>query len=111
LAQAEIDLFALEFTVLRVLYASENDTIEGLTSVLKLRGAELRQRVSELAVEILGDRGLIFQDGESIDDDRPQLRAYAPGVASEYLFNLSASIAGGTSEIQRNLIASLALGL
>jgi alkylation response protein AidB-like acyl-CoA dehydrogenase len=114
LAQAEIDLFALDFTALRVLYASENDAIDGLTSVVKLRGAELRQRVSELAVEVFGDRGLILPsngDGPEPGDDLPQLPDDVSGVANEYLFNLSASIAGGTSEIQRNLIASLTLGL
>ena len=114
LAQAEIDLFALEFTVLRVLYASENNPTDGLTSVVKLRGAELRQRVSELAVEVVGDRGLILEgnvEGPESGDDLPQAPDCVPGIANEYLFNLSLSIAGGTSEIQRNLIASLTLGL
>ena len=99
--QAEIDLFALEFAVMRVLYASDGEATEGLPSVLKLRGADLRQRVSELAVEVLGDRGLIFQGGDTalLEDELPHFRDFASSVAGDYLFNLSASIAGGTSEI------------
>jgi alkylation response protein AidB-like acyl-CoA dehydrogenase len=114
LVQAEIELFAVEFAALRVLYASENDGTEGLASALKLRGSELRQRVSELAVEVLGDRGFIFYgrgEGPASTDELPEFSDYASGVLFEYLFNLSATIAGGTSEIQRNLMAGLALGL
>jgi alkylation response protein AidB-like acyl-CoA dehydrogenase len=114
IVQAEIDLLALEFAALRVLYANDGTATEGLASVLKLRGSELRQRVSELAVEVKGDRGFILQEVigvPSAESDPPDFPGYSAEVASDYLFNLSATIAGGTSEIQRNLIAGLGLGL
>jgi alkylation response protein AidB-like acyl-CoA dehydrogenase len=114
LAQMEIDLFALEFAVLRVLYASESNAVEGLAPALKLRGAELMQRVSELAVEILEDRAFILRAGldkVAADPDLPKSRGVTFDVARDYLYSLAASIAGGTNEIQRNLIAGLALGL
>jgi alkylation response protein AidB-like acyl-CoA dehydrogenase len=114
LAQLEIDLFALEFAVLRVLYSPESNAIEGLAPALKLRGAELAQRASELAVEVLGTRGLILRSGADevdADPELPEMKGFTSRVASDYLFSLSASIAGGTSEIQRNIIAGLALGL
>jgi alkylation response protein AidB-like acyl-CoA dehydrogenase len=116
LAQAEIELQALEFAVLRVLYGSRDDpVIAGLTCALKLRGSELRQRVSELAVEALGDRGLILKS-DQLQNGSPELEETRslddPSTApAEFLFNLSATIAGGTSEIQRNIIAGVALGL
>jgi alkylation response protein AidB-like acyl-CoA dehydrogenase len=114
LVQLEINLFALEFALLRALYGGEANAIEGLAPALKLRGAELMQRICELAVEVLGDRGLILRcDGDEIaaDPDMQQMKGFTSRVASDYLFSLSATIAGGTSEIQRNLIAGLALEL
>jgi alkylation response protein AidB-like acyl-CoA dehydrogenase len=109
-AQLEIDLFALEFAVLRVLHAPQGT--EGLASVLKVRGAELTQRANELAVEVLGPRGLALNADEvDADPELPEMKRCAAHVAGDYLFSLSASIAGGTSEIQRNIIAGLALGL
>jgi alkylation response protein AidB-like acyl-CoA dehydrogenase len=109
-AQLEIDLFVLEFAVLRVLDAPQGT--EGLASVLKVRGAELTQRANELAVEVLGPRGLALNADEvDADPELPEMKRCAAHVAGDYLFSLSASIAGGTSEIQRNIIAGLALGL
>jgi alkylation response protein AidB-like acyl-CoA dehydrogenase len=112
LMQAEIDLCALEATILRVLYASPNDpVVSGLSCVLKLRGAELKQRLGDLAMEALGDRALIsYPDRDTIGQAAPGSE-YASAVAKEYLMSLSATIAGGTSEIQRNLIAAVSLGL
>ena len=116
LAQLEIDLLALEFTVHRVLHGSRDDpSIEPLACVLKFRAAEFRQRVSELSVEALGDHGLTYYsshpDDRSAPSSLPPGPDYAPLVVREFLFNLSATIAAGTSEVQRNLIAGVALGL
>jgi alkylation response protein AidB-like acyl-CoA dehydrogenase len=69
-------------------------------SMMKLQYADLAKRVFRLAVDVLGPRSL----GMSEDDDETywverQLLAY------------SMSIGGGTSEIQRNIIAERVLGL
>ncbi len=68
--------------------------------MLKLQDAELTNRVFKLALEILGSRSLAVPDDEdeTVWIDR-QLWSYA------------ASIGGGTSEIQRNIIAERVLGL
>jgi alkylation response protein AidB-like acyl-CoA dehydrogenase len=65
-------------------------------NVTKLLSAEHAQRVTELALRVAGHAGL---DG-SADD-----------VLFEYLFDRCLSIAGGTSEISRNVIAERILGL
>jgi alkylation response protein AidB-like acyl-CoA dehydrogenase len=118
--QIEIELRALEFAVLRVLYSERQDNIwDGLVSALKLRGSELRQRVSELATEALGDRGLVMEngrDGRDADARREGGEAFEEPetyieINKKFLFDLSSTIAGGTSEIQRNIISSIALGL
>jgi 3-oxochol-4-en-24-oyl-CoA dehydrogenase len=68
--------------------------IEG--NIAKLFGAEHAQRVAELALRI-ADRAILL--GEE------------PGVVHDYLFSRCLTIAGGTSEIVRNLIAERILGL
>jgi alkylation response protein AidB-like acyl-CoA dehydrogenase len=68
--------------------------IEG--NIAKLFGAEHAQRVAELALRIA---------------DRAILVGEAPKVVHDYLFSRCLTIAGGTSEIVRNLIAERILGL
>lgn len=65
-------------------------------SVTKLLSAEISQRVSEVAMQICGQAGVV-------DDDS--------AVAYDYLFRRAITIAGGTSEINRNVIAERVLGL
>jgi alkylation response protein AidB-like acyl-CoA dehydrogenase len=116
LAQVEIDLLALDFAVLRVLHSSGNDPImHGLTCAVKLAGSLLRQRISELTFEALGDRRLVTASnnetaGDLVSPPPPALEGN-PSATDDFLFDLSATIAGGTSEIQRNLIAAIALEL
>ncbi len=68
--------------------------IEG--NIAKLFGAEHAQRVAELALRIA---------------DRAILVGAEPDVVHDYLFSRCLTIAGGTSEIVRNLIAERILGL
>lgn len=112
LAQYEVELEALEFLELRLLHAAEEDAAtQVLASMLKLRGSELRQRVSETLWEV--SCALEFSvsarsDGE--DTAEPDLGNTHWSVVN-YLFQRSATIVGGTSEIQRNIIAGVSLGL
>lgn len=109
-SQLEIELTALEFLVLRMLYAGEDDPIlDVLGPVVKLRGADLRQRVWELIMETLGERGLIYRGNSMVAGWDEGAAAHAGDVAAHFLWSRSASIAGGTSEVQRNLIAAIAL--
>jgi alkylation response protein AidB-like acyl-CoA dehydrogenase len=118
LARLEIDLLALEMTVLRVLSMTDDDPALGASaSVLKLRGSELRQRVADLGVEALGDHGLAkFPDLEGQDrTDRPApappVQDHAAGWLSRALFRRATTIYGGANEIQRTIVAKTVLGL
>jgi len=117
LARFETDLMALEWAVLRVLHMDEGDPALGsVASVLKLRGAELRQRVADLAVEALGDYGLaVYPDMDAPRVDpatpRPPAPEHAAGWLAKAMFRRATTIYGGTNEIQRNLIAKTVLGL
>ena len=66
-------------------------------SAVKLRFSELSQELSELAVRVLGRRAI--GDPESAE------------IVRAYLWSLQYTIAAGTSQIQRNLIAERILGM
>jgi alkylation response protein AidB-like acyl-CoA dehydrogenase len=117
LARFETDLMALEYAVLRVLHMSDGDPASNaVASVLKLRGAELRQRVADLAVEALGDHGLAVYPDEGaprVDPatPRPPVADHAAGWLAKAMFRRATTIYGGTNEIQRTIIAKSVLGL
>ena len=110
LAELEADLMALEFTELRILsQEAKGEKMGPESSILKVAGSEIQQRVSDLAMEAVGyyalPDDLSFGDNERVGPD------YAKGLAGRY-FNLrKASIYGGSNEIQRNIIAKAVLGL
>lgn len=67
-------------------------------AILKLYGSELEQRVYLTAVELLG--------AEVLDVSGDEPGAYGEGAwAAQYLRSFANTIAGGTSEVQRNIIA------
>lgn len=112
LANLEIELMALEMTVLRVL--AKADKAPGPeASVLKVRGTEIQQALTELMVEAVGPMALPFDpaylEGTSehsvFDDDD------AAPLASYYFNYRKTSIYGGSNEIQRNIITQMILGL
>ena len=103
IAQVEIELRALEITNLRVIFDAERQQAPGpQASILKVRGTEIRQRISELQVDALGAAALAF--GPRVDDDIPR-------AVAEYLNLRKLSIFSGSNEIQRNIIAHMILGL
>jgi alkylation response protein AidB-like acyl-CoA dehydrogenase len=73
-----------------------------LGSAVKLRYSELGQEIAELAVRIVGRPilGAAEVDGGRIGE-----------VVRDYLWSLQTTIAAGTSQIQRNLIAQRILGM
>ena len=118
LAKFEAELMALEYAVLRVLHAEPGDaSLDAVASVLKLRGAELRQEVADLAVEALGDYGLAVYPDMASDylmnpnEGAPPAPDYAAGWLAKSMFRRATTIYGGTNEIQRNIIAKMVLGL
>ena len=77
------------------------------SSVLKLKGSELQQAVSELVLDLAGPAGLASGAG---DGQRP--RPSGSGVAGPLYLNLrKASIYGGSNEVQRQIISRNILGL
>ena len=114
IAETEIELRALERTELRALMRAERGESPGVeANVLKIRGTELQQRISELLMVALGVYASPFLPGtmEPGRNEAPVGPDHAPGLAPAYFNMRKTSIYGGTNEIQRNIIAKMALGL
>jgi alkylation response protein AidB-like acyl-CoA dehydrogenase len=114
LASLEIELMALEITNLRMIAGMRGGKGPGPeSSILKIKGSEIQQRLTELAMEALGPYALPFQreameagwNGEPIGPD------YAAPVSPHYFNYRKTSIYGGSNEIQKNVIAKMMLGL
>lgn len=106
IAEIENELLALELTALRVVAHSADGKPHPASSVLKLKGTELQQAVSELIVDLAGPASLASGAGQ--DSDLPGWTRRATPV---YLNLRKASIYGGSNEIQRQIIAKTILGL
>jgi alkylation response protein AidB-like acyl-CoA dehydrogenase len=109
-AQVDIELGALEVTTLRVICAAEKGDPGAATSILKVKGTEVHQAISELLVEAVGIDALPFASHNGDPNTLPG-RPYAAGVTAEYLNLRKISIYGGSNEIQKNIIAQTILGL
>lgn len=111
ISEIEIDLMALEFTELRSLANEESGNGPGAeSSILKIRGSEIQQRISHLAVEIAGHYALPYQRhlGHNEFAAGPD---HTVDAAAGYFNYRKTTIYGGSNEIQRNIIAKAILGL
>jgi alkylation response protein AidB-like acyl-CoA dehydrogenase len=105
-AELENELLALELTALRVAAHSAGGEPHPASSVLKLRGSELQQAVSELVVDLAGPASLASGAGDDSD-----LEGWARRATPTYLNLRKASIYGGSNEVQRQIISRTILGL
>jgi alkylation response protein AidB-like acyl-CoA dehydrogenase len=114
LAQVEIELLALEITNLRVLSAEAERRAPGPeASLLKVKGTEIQQAITELMMQAVGPYALPFRT-EALAGGfggPPVGPAYAAPLAATYCNMRKASIYGGSNEIQKNIVAQTILGL
>lgn len=104
--ELENELLALELTQLRVSGSEADGKPNPASSILKLKGSQLQQAVTELLVDVAGPDALPFGTAEDLESP-----AWARLAAPKYLNYRKTSIYGGTNEVQRNIIASTILGL
>ncbi len=114
IADLEQELIALELTSLRELAGSAADRPVGPeASLLKLRTAEIYKRVNELMMEAGAWYAQPFEpqairggwNAEPVGPD------YLFRMAPDYFDSRAMSIAGGSNEVQKNIIAKAVLGL
>lgn len=111
LAQLDIELRALDLTVLRVL--TNEDGPGPQASILKIRGTEIGQKLFELLMEATG-QDAIAHIPEALEPDYDGTRVgsdFATPAAGQYFNMRKLTIFGGSNEIQRNIISQLVLGL
>ena len=113
IAELEIDLTALEFTELRSLAGEASGKGPGPeSSLLKIKGSEIQQRITELALEAVGHYGApYFRGFGEGDNEHPIGPDYAHRAAPTYFNARKTTIYGGSNEIQRNIIAKMVLGI
>ena len=116
LAAVEVELKALEMTQLRVVAAEAKrakGTPDPASSILKIKGSEIQQTITELALEVAGPYGAPYRV-ESVDhgwNEPPVGPDWASPIAPAYFNYRKVSIYGGSNEIQKNIIAKAILGL
>jgi len=113
IAELEVDLTALEFTELRSLAGPNAGKGPGPeSSLLKIKGSEIQQRLTELTLEAVGHYGApYFRGFGEGDNEHPIGPDYAHRAAPTYFNMRKTTIYGGSNEIQRNIIAKMVLGL
>jgi pimeloyl-CoA dehydrogenase large subunit len=115
-AEIEVELQALEMTVMRVI-ANEtkrqgSNKPDPATSVLKIKGTEIQQSVSELLMKAAGPYAWVDGDPEAEGSNQWDVAPdWAYGLAGTYFNWRKQSIYGGSNEIQRNIMAKAFLGL
>ena len=109
ISELSIRLSALEMTSLRILTeADRGGRIGAEPSMLKLKGSQLVQEMDSLLAELVGF-WLLPADSGAVEE--PVGPDYAEYVASGLFHHRGYTIAGGTSEVQHNIIAKQVLGL
>ena len=102
LADLQVRVEALRFHFYRQLSDQVHGRTPGVEAMVnKLVGTELNHDLSTAAMELMGDYSLLAR-GDSLALDR----AYWP---YEWMFSLGLVIGGGTSHIQKNIIAERGL--
>ena len=112
IARVEIELMALEITNLRVLSAERARRAPGPeASLLKIKGSEIQQAISELMMQAVGPWALPFgppsPGGGGLGRAGP---AYAAPLGASYCNMRKTTIYAGSNEIQKNIISHRLLG-
>ena len=102
LATLDAEIRALEVTNWRFLLTpSAQQEVPAFASVLKLKGVELQQDINALLARIAGPSGLERRGSDDI--------AHGP-LTPRYFYSRAASIYGGTSEVQKDILSKFILG-
>lgn len=114
IAEIEMQLMAIEMSTLRILAAAKEGGVPGAeSSILKVKGTEIRQAITHLLRKVVGANAMPFLE-EEMDLDYPgELlhTEYSATPASQYFIMRKVSIFGGSNEIQKNIVSKMILEL
>src|SRR5271166_117910 len=113
LIRIEADLLAVEWSVLRVLANEKGAFSPGVAaSILKVRGSELQQAITELHVDLIGARAMrYFEPGPAAREPSSEWPEHVPGRTTIAQITRASTIYGGAKQVQKNILAKLAFGL
>jgi alkylation response protein AidB-like acyl-CoA dehydrogenase len=113
ICELEIDLLSLEFTELRTLARESKGGHGPEASILKIKGTDIQQRLTELTMEAIAYYGNPYQPfaHDKMTNEYVPGPDYSHGASQNYFLTRRTTIYGGSSEIQRNIIAKMVLGL
>lgn len=104
LMQLQAEVYAMQANGLRITTSrlkGEQAGIAGL--IVKLNGCDLNHEIARLAIDALGELGILYEEGEHLRaDGNWQWR---------YMYDLGLIIGGGTAQIQKNIIAERGLNM
>ena len=102
--QLQARVLAMKYNGLRTITASITGESAGLAAmIVKLQGCELNHQLAAMAIDALGELGVLYGDG-------PHVRAKGSWQWN-YMFDLGLIIGGGTAQIQKNIISERGLGM
>jgi len=113
IGELELRAFALEECAYQAMEAMLEGGENGAeASLIKLRGSELYQDIAETLIDALGPAGIAW-DAAALHrgDDPPLGPDDAGGLVKDHLYNRAATVFGGSSEVQRNILAKTVLAL
>ncbi|HNN37454.1 MAG TPA: acyl-CoA dehydrogenase family protein, partial [Pseudomonadales bacterium] len=106
LAQAELNVMALEYTNFRALAALASGQVPGAeSSLLKIKGSQAQQMLQELKVEMSGYYAYPWQTEQAVGPV-----PFKQSLAN-YNFGRASTIYGGSTEVQYGVMAKAILGL
>jgi alkylation response protein AidB-like acyl-CoA dehydrogenase len=113
MAALEMEIDAVEMNELMFYSSLKGDSPgNSMASVVKMRGTEVGQKITELAVEAVGWYGVPFTELRNFDSNVvPVGGGYVDDAAPRYFNQRKTTIYGGSSEVQRNVLAKAMLGL
>lgn len=104
LLQLQARVLAMQFNGLRLMTAAlKGGDVTMARLIVKLQGCELNHQLAALAIDAMGELGVLYNDS-------PRLRNKGMWQRS-YMFDLGLIIGGGTAQIQKNIIAEHGLGM
>ncbi len=111
-ARAEIDLMAMSTTNLRIISRAASGQAPGVeSSMLKVKGTEIRQEINDLARRAAGAYAMPFVSEALEGGNEPDMGPEGSAAAApQYFNNRKLSIFGGSNEVQKNIIAKVKLG-
>lgn len=104
LIRLQAEVHAMKMHGMRLMTMSQKGESRGVAGlIVKLQGCELNHQLAGFAIDVMGELGILYEDGD-----------YLRGGGSwqiRYMYDLGLIIGGGTAQIQKNIISERGLGM